>query len=225
MTMLEVSGVTIRQDLTSLQNQGFIQRVHGGAVLQSEDEISHRLSINYDVKTLIAEAAFQTIKDGETIFIEAGSANALLARLISVKSGVTVVTNNVFITRIFKNSEVNVILLGGLFQHQSECLVGSLACNSLEHLNFSRAFLGVDGISADSGITCSDMLRSEVSAQAIKQSRKVYVISDSAKIGKSAMSRVCALGSVDYLITDEGIDDAEVKMFEEEGLKVIIARH
>ena len=79
------------------------------------------------------------------------------------------VTNNVFITRTLKNSEVNVVLLGGIFQHQSECVVGRLAVRGLELINFSKTFLGIDGISPETGVTCSDMLRADVSSRAVSK--------------------------------------------------------
>jgi DeoR/GlpR family transcriptional regulator of sugar metabolism len=221
--ILNVSGVTVRQDLDYLQKQGFIQRIHGGAVLQSEDEISHRLGINYEVKTAIAESAAKTIKRGETIFIEAGSANALLARMLSGLMGLTVVTNNVFITRTLKNSSINVILLGGIFQHQSECVVGALAQKGLEFINFSKAFLGVDGISPKDGVTCADMLRADVSSEVVRKSQEVIVLTDSAKIGKTAMSKVCDLKDIDCIVTDSGITDDMKAKFEECGVEVIIA--
>lgn len=221
--MLEVSGVTIRQDLDSLQKQGFVQRVHGGAVLQSEDEISHRLGINYDAKMAIAEKAAEYIIPGETVFIEAGSANALLARQMADESGLTVVTNNVFITRTLKDSEVNVILLGGLFQHQSECVVGTLARAGLDAINFSKCFLGVDGIAPRTGVTGTDMLRAEVSTRAAMQSREVFILTDSRKIGRTAMTRICGLEDIDYLITDDGIPSDIRVEFENVGINVMIA--
>lgn len=220
--VLEVSGVTVRQDLDFLQKQGFIQRIHGGAVLLCEDEISHRLGINYEVKTAIAAKAAELILAGETIFIEAGSANALLARHLADESGLTVVTNNVFVTRTLKNSEVNVILLGGVFQHHSECVVGALAHQGLNRINFTKTFLGVDGISPSSGITCSEMLRGEVSSLAVQKSREVFVLTDSSKIGKTAMFRVCDASDVDCLITDSRIPEKLKVEFEDAGMEVIL---
>ena len=220
---LDVSGVTIRQDLDFLQKEGFIQRVHGGAILQSDDEISHRLSINFDEKTAIAEKAAKMIDEGETIFIEAGSANALMARWLAERTRLTVITNNVFITRILKNSKANVILLGGMFQHQSECVVGALALKGMDSFNFTKVFLGVDGISPDGGVTCSEMSRGEISAGAVERCQQVFVLSDSSKVGKTAMYHICGLDQVDSLVTDNGITaDAKVE-FESFGMSVVVA--
>ena len=206
-----------------MQKEGFIQRIHGGAILQSEDEISHRLSINFETKTAIAEKAAEMMSPGETIFIEAGSANALLARKLAERSDLTVITNNVFITRIFKNSRVNVLLLGGMFQHQSECVVGALALRGLESFNFSKVFLGVDGISTESGVTCSEMFRGEISSRAVENAQHVFVLSDSSKVGKTAMYKICGIDEIDCLITDNDIPVDAKAEFKSIGLQVIVA--
>lgn len=202
---LGVSGVTVRQDLGLLEEQGFLRRVHGGAEFRSGDDISQRLAINYEVKSAIAERAAREIAAGETIFIEAGSTNALLARRLTGYSRLTVVTNNVFITRVLKDSRVEVILLGGLFQHQSECVVGPVARAGLKGLRFSKAFLGVDGISLIGEVTGNDIARAEISAEVVRRSQRTCVLTDAGKFGREALSRICALEDLATVITDPGI--------------------
>ncbi len=77
---LDVSSVTIRQDLNHLESEGLLKRVHGGAVLKDGDDLDNRLGINYDKKLRIARTVAEYVNDGETILIESGSVNALLAR-------------------------------------------------------------------------------------------------------------------------------------------------
>ena len=79
----KVSGVTIRQDLDLLQEEGLLRRVHGGAVLHSADDIARRLGLHFEQKLAIADEAASRIAQNDTIFIEAGSANAILARQLS----------------------------------------------------------------------------------------------------------------------------------------------
>ena len=200
-----VSGVTVRGDLDHLQDEGFLRRVHGGAVLHGRDDIARRIGINYENKISIAERAAAYVRSGETVFIEAGSANALLARQLARRSGIQVVTNNVFITRQLKDTEVEVILLGGVYQHDSECVVGSLARIGMENLNFTKAFIGVDGVTAASGFTCSNMLRAEIAREAIARSSESFVVTDSTKFGKIALTQVCPLSGIDHIVTDADI--------------------
>src|SRR6056297_1167212 len=94
---LDVSSVTIRQDLNFLENEGLLKRVHGGAVLKDADDLINRLGVNYDKKLVIAKKVATHVKEGETILIESGSVNALLARELLKINKVTIITTNVFI--------------------------------------------------------------------------------------------------------------------------------
>ena len=200
-----VSGVTIRQDLDYLQSQGLLRRVHGGAVLHSQDDIAHRLSINYEKKLAIADRAAQFISEGDTLFIEAGSTNAILARQLASRSDIRVVTNNLFVARSLKQSSVNVLVLGGVYQHDSECIVGGLAKLGLSELNFDKAFIGLDGFTFEEGLTCSDMMRTEITSMVVGKARETFVLTDSPKFGRVALTQICNVEEVDHVITDGGI--------------------
>ncbi len=204
-TRFDVSGVTIRQDLDHLQGQGLLRRIHGGAVLNSEEDILRRMGINYETKLAIAQKAASYVGSGDTIFIEAGSSNAILARELGRRTGIRIVTNNVFIARTLKDSELDVILLGGVYQHDSECVVGQLAKLGLETLNFTKVFIGVDGFTEEYGFTCADMMRAEVAGAAIAKSPEVFVLTDSPKFGRIALVQMCEAKKVTHVITDSGI--------------------
>jgi DeoR/GlpR family transcriptional regulator of sugar metabolism len=94
-----VSAVTIRQDLNFLEEEGFLKRVHGGAVLQNADDISKRLVVNYEKKLAIARKAATFVSEDETILIESGSTNAILVKELESKTNINIITTNVFIAR------------------------------------------------------------------------------------------------------------------------------
>jgi DeoR/GlpR family transcriptional regulator of sugar metabolism len=220
--MFNVSAVTVRQDLSHLEHEGLLKRIHGGAVLANKDDISYRMGINFDAKQRIAETAASFVSDGETVFIEAGSANALLARQLARRERITVITINVYITRMLRNSGVHTILLGGIYQQESECLVGRLAQMGLETVNFLKAFIGVDGFTRESGFTSSDMMRAELAAAAIKRAQESYIITDSAKFGRVSAAKICDLEDVDHVITDSGVSGDTRAFLEEHGVTVHI---
>ena len=217
-----VSGVTIRQDLDALQSEGLLRRVHGGAVLPSAEDIAHRLGINFEKKHAIAERAAAFVESGDTIFIEAGSTNALLARQLANRRDIRVVTNNVFIARTLKDSEVTVILLGGVYQHESECVVGQLAKLGTEQLNFAKTFIGLDGLTFDAGLTCSDMMRAEIAGTAVQKAGRVFVLTDSPKFGRVALSRICNLDEVDHIVTDAEIPGEYRERLPEYGVELLV---
>ncbi|MGA2765019.1 MAG: DeoR/GlpR family DNA-binding transcription regulator [Spirochaetia bacterium] len=222
--LLNVSAVTIRQDLTLLEEEGFLRRVHGGAVLVSADDISKRLVMNYEKKQRIARAAAEHVGEGESIFIEAGSTNAILVKELGKREGVTIITSNVFIARqLKKNEHASIILLGGLYQHESESLVGKLAKLCLDNVNFTKAFIGVDGFTKEAGFTSTDMMRAEISAQIVRKGAEVFVVTDSSKFGKVQLTNLFYPRDIRCLITDDGIPPADKAYLEENGVRVIIA--
>ncbi len=221
---LNVSQATIRQDLTLLENNGFLKRVHGGAILDETDDISHRMGINYEEKLLIARAAVQFVGEGETIFIESGSINALFAQeVVKERRTTTIITNNAFIARqIGKNAEGRVILLGGIYQPESECLVGNLVRECLKKLNFSKAFIGVDGFTSNTGFTGKNMMRAEINSEVIQKSPETFILTDSTKFGKITLSKYCEAKDIQYLITDKDLSDDYGKIFRDLGVNIVI---
>jgi DeoR/GlpR family transcriptional regulator of sugar metabolism len=220
---LGVSAVTIRQDLNYLDEEGFLKRVHGGAMLQDADDISKRLVMNYDKKLAIARKAATFVADDDTILIESGSTNAILVKELGRKGNVNIITTNVFIARELKKTEqANIILLGGYYQHESESLVGKLTRLCLENVNFSKAFIGVDGYTVESGFTSTNMMRAEISTLIVKKSREVFVLTDSSKFGKVQLASLFYPSDVTCLITDDGIPEREKSYLQEQGTRVII---
>ena len=219
---LNVSAVTIRQDLRELEKQELLKRVHGGAVLNRSDRISNRMVFNYEEKVKIAQKAAEFVNDGETVFIESGSVNTLLAKELTKKKNITILTSNTYIARELRHcKEINVIVMGGLYQHQSESLVGALTRLCIEQVNFNKAFIGIDGFSPETGFTSKDMLRAETAAAIIKKSKKSFILTDSTKFEKTALTKICNPNEIDYLISDS-IPENDKEFLEKEKVKVII---
>ena len=120
----------------------------------------------------------------------------------------TIITSNAFIARSIDQSRgCSVILLGGVYQRESECLVGNLAKTCIDSLNFNRVFLGVDGYTFDSGFTGRDMMRAEIVNYLVAKGREVFILSDSSKFGQVHVSRYCSVEDVHHLITDIGLPE------------------
>jgi len=220
---LGVSAVTVRQDLNYLEEEGFLKRVHGGAVLQNADDISKRLVVNYEKKLAIARKAASLVGDDETILIESGSTNAILVKELESKNNINIITTNVFIAReLKKNDHANIILLGGSYQHESESLVGQLTRLCLDNVNFGKAFIGVDGYTAETGFTSTNMMRAEISSLIVKRSREVFVLTDSSKFGKVHLARLFYPEEITCLITDSGIPQADRADLEQRGVRLYI---
>jgi DeoR/GlpR family transcriptional regulator of sugar metabolism len=222
-SQLNVSSVTIRQDLTFLEGEGLLRRIHGGAVLKDADDLSIRLSVNYDKKLRIAKKVAEMVRDGETVLIESGSTNALLAREL-IKKNVTIITTNVYIARQFRNNEqASIILLGGIYQQKSESLVGKITKVSLDHINFDKAFIGIDGYTTKAGFTIRDLFRAEISSNIIKKSGEVFIVSDSSKFGKTELTNICFPAEIAHVATDDDLSPEFREEFRSTGVNLILA--
>lgn len=220
---LGVSTVTIRQDLNFLESEGLLERVHGGAVMKDSDDIESRLGVNYEKKLRIARKVASLISDGETILIESGSTNALLAREMAGRN-VTIITTNIYIARqLRKGVQARVILPGGVYQQGSESLVGKITKACIDQLNYDKAFIGVDGYTSDAGFTSRDLFRAEVSGHIISKCGDVFIVTDSSKFGKTGLTNICFPRDINHIATDSDLDSIYVEEFQKAGIDLILA--
>lgn len=217
-----VSEVTIRQDLNYLEKQGFLKRVHGAAMCIQDDDVSNRMEICFDAKQELAEKAALLVAPGETILIEGGSANALLARVLSNRKDLTIITPSVYIAHLLRNSPVNIILLGGVYQHQSESLVGPLTKACIQQTHFSTAFIGVDGFHCDTGFTSRDMMRAEVVSEILAKNIRNVVLTDASKFGQIYSTSLGELKQFSTLVTNKEIPPQDITYLQSQGVETIL---
>lgn len=216
-----VSQVTIRQDLKLLEDAGMLKRFHGGAMPVSDDDIMKRMSFNLDVKMRIAAEAASLVSNGETILIESGSTNALLARELAKYNDITIITNSTFISRYVRGmTSLKVILLGGDYQHESEVLVGPLARICLKEFHVDKVFIGVDGFSENVGFTCINLMRAEVARAMADRAEKVIVVTDSTKFNNVGVACQFKADEVDIVITDKNISENDMKILKKFDIEV-----
>jgi DeoR/GlpR family transcriptional regulator of sugar metabolism len=222
--VLGVSSVTIRQDLNHLEAEGLLKRIHGGAVLKDGDDLDNRLGKNYEKKLRIAKKVASLVKEGETLLIESGSVNVLLAReLVKIKR-VTIMTTNLYIARQFrKNEQANIVILGGIYQHDSETMVGKITKACIDQVNIDKAFIGIDGYTPESGFMLRDLFRAEISSYIIQKSRDVYIMSDSSKFGRTELTNICYPSDIQHIATDDDLNTEFREEFEKAGINLILA--
>jgi len=222
--LLGVSSVTIRQDLNHLEAEGLLKRVHGGAVLKDGDDLDNRLGKNYEKKLRIAKKVASLVNEGETILIESGSANVLLARELVKIRKLTLMTTNVYIARQFrKNEQADIVILGGIYQHDSETLVGKITKACIDQINIDKAFIGIDGYTRSTGFTLRDMYRAEISSHIIERANDLFVVSDSSKFGCVGLTSISSLVNIQHVATDSDLAQEYRDELTEAGIDLIIA--
>ena len=220
---LSVSAVTIRTDLTSLEESGLLMRTHGGAMKSSMKGearlISNTMIENEMEKKAIAEKAASLIKPGNTIIIDSGSTTIHLIEHLKGKN-ITVVTNNLLVLEKLKSEDdIKIIALGGSLRRESMGTVGPLAEMAIKALNVDIYFMGAAAYNRSS-ITSSDISESSLKRDMMDAADKVVFLADSSKFGKRAFSNICSWHDVDTFISDK-MDGEFKKELEEMGVEVI----
>ena len=219
-----VSEVTIRQDLNLLERMSYLRRAHGYAVPLDSEDVETRMMNNYPLKRELAQFAASLVNNGETVFIENGSSNALLARTLAEQKEVTIVTVSSYIAHLLKETRCEVILLGGIYQKKSESMVGPLTRQYVQQVHFSKAFIGIDGWQPDTGFTGRDMMRSDVVNAVLQKECEAVVLTDSSKFGAVHPYTMGPVSRFSRLITDNGLKPEHQQRLENDGLVVDIVK-
>lgn len=226
--IFKVTDVTIRNDLEKLEKEGFVVREHGGAHLKNvEDQVRNFSLIHQDhlqQKEIIAQKCLDFIEPGDTIILDSGSTTTEIAKKIMHINGLMVITNALNIALMLgANPNIEVVMTGGEFKPPTLSLTGQKAADFFKGLNVQKLFLATAGISLKSGLTYPSINDLVVKKAMIDAADITYLVADSSKIGKSAFASLGALSLIDFIITDEGIDEKHKQVFSEHEIELIIA--
>lgn len=206
---LEVSTVTIRNDLSNLAEKGFIVRTHGGALPAFHESILERQRDKMKLKARIAKAASELVEDGDAIMIEAGTTTAQVARHLLGKRDLHVVTNSTLVIPYARfNPGIHLTVVGGEFRPSTESLVGPIALRDLTQFHVRTAFIGTDGFSLEAGLTTHLVEGAEIVRKMAEQAERTVLVADSSKFGRIGFARVLPLAAVRLIVTDDGLPDA-----------------
>lgn len=216
-----VSEVTVRQDLTLLERDRLLRRVHGSALALDSDNVGTRMNTRYTVKQALANYAASLVAAGESVFIEGGSTNALLARALADRNDITLVTVSHYIAQLLREATCEVIVLGGLLQKSSESMVGPLTRYCIQQIHFHKAFVGIDGWHPESGFTGRNMLRCDVVDAVLAKGVDSYALTDSSKFGQIQPYPLSPGYQVRHVITDDQLDALTLQQLNDRDINVI----
>jgi DeoR family galactitol utilization operon repressor len=219
---LNVSAVTIRNDLKDLQQKGYILRLRGGAAPAFHPAILGRQREMAEEKARIARAAAALIADGDTVMIEAGTTTALIARYLLGRRDVRIVTNSTLVVPYARtNSGLHLIVVGGEFRPLAESMVGPMALEQLESFHVRLAFVGTDGFSLERGLTTNMVEGAEVVKKMAAQAERTVLTADSSKWGRTGFVSVLPLSRIDTLIVDSGLAEGAAEALASAGVRSV----
>ncbi len=224
--IFNVTEVTIRQDLETLEQEGFVQREHGGAFLKDVGSFAKTgklfNQINIEKKETIARKAVKLINNGDSIILDSGSTTTEIAKLLTNFNDLTIITNSLNIALILgENHGINLIVTGGEFKAPTLSLTGSMAAESFKDIHVNKLFLATAGISSDLKLTYPSLSDLVVKTAMIKSAEQVYLVADSSKIGVSAFANLGPVSLVNTLITDDSISQGDIELFKTQNIEVL----
>ncbi len=224
---LFVSGATIRRDLSAMEKQGLIRRLHGGAVpfLSSAEESAFaiREQQNTAAKRIIANLAFRLVKNGNSVFLDSSSTTGFLIPLLNNLQYLSVTTiglKNALL--LSQTNSIKIYIAGGQISNHSNSITGSDTLEYISRIHADVAFISCSGVNLESGFTDADIEQSKLKAQMRKNSRVVAMLCDSTKFGKTFMSTDFTFGDIDYLVTEKTPPEPYLKKLSESKCKLLV---
>jgi len=222
---LGVAPMTIRRDLRALQDAGLFPADAGVPVADPKDPSSQTSpSVHAAEKYVIAKESLALIQSHMTIALSAGTTTWTLAQMIRGFDHLSFITNSPQVALTLRtNGWDQIIMTGGSFLTRSDALVGPLAEQTLLALHSDLVFLGVHGLSADSGLSTSNGLESSLHRVFMNRSDQIAIVADHSKWGIHALAQFGQLEDADVLITDDGGGLSEIEAVRRRGLSVRVA--
>ena len=206
--LLKASESTIRRDLTVLDERGLLKKVHGGAISAEEhsfnleeQDVESKSKLFTDEKLAIARFSASLVDDGDFIFIDAGTTTGYMIDFLPDKK-ITFVTNAFVHAKKLAQRGFKVYMPAGEIKLTTEAIVCAECVSSLQSYNFTKSFLGANGISLSGGITTPDRNEARVKSTVVLNSQTVYILADHSKFDQISAVTFAQLGRV-KIITDK----------------------
>jgi DeoR/GlpR family transcriptional regulator of sugar metabolism len=222
--LFNVTEETIRKDLKDLENNDFIVRGHGGAVLKNDllsPSFIERETINFNAKQHIAALAEKYIEDGMTLMVDTSTTASIVVQTLPPNKSVTIITNSYkLISDCSVHKNLHFIATGGHANYHYKAYVGRDAFKVIRGYNADCAILGCNSISKKFGFMESNELEADVKIEMAEHSRKIIIVADSSKLDKE--SSVCTINfnRVDCMIMEKAPPSEWVELFKQNDISL-----
>lgn len=227
--LLKASPATIRRDLSELEGAGLLARSFGGATCSKSASLVERTfhakrEIAREEKERVAIAAAELVKPGMVVALDSGTTVWRLAAALKNKAPLTVLTCAMAVVEELGSVDgVGISMPGGRFRRDNLDFIGADAIQAFEKLHADIAFLGGDSFILDRGVYANDVASAEIGRAIAKCATKVVVVMDHGKFENRGCYQMLLCSQIDYVVTDDGLDDDIHKRLKKEKFKLIIA--
>lgn len=226
---MNVSHMTVRRDISALEEAGLVESVHGGVRLlgahsqETPVERAPRTQLETDAKQAIAQAATAHVQPESTVFLDAGTTCEAMVSELSGITDLTVVTNDFLSAMRLMEENITAIHTGGLVDINSGSSSGPLAAATLATLSIDYAFLSAGAWDLDHGLTTSETDKLTLKRAAHEVAERTILVVDSTKFGTHARFKALQLAELDLIITDDRLPEHEREHLTEVGITVEVA--
>lgn len=223
----QVSVMTIRRDLNYLAGEGIVTLTHGGAVLNRGSLIEHAMMYKEDTlideKRRIGAFCANFVHEGDVVMIDTGSTAKMVAETMINRKNIVVVTHSLPVQDMLAHaSGIKLIAAPGVFREKTMGFLGQMTCDFVSSLKLDVLFLGVEGVDVRHGISVPDVIDGETKRALVRQARKVVVVADYTKIGKSFFLSIVPVKEMDVLVTNREADQEIIGQIREAGVEVFL---
>jgi DeoR/GlpR family transcriptional regulator of sugar metabolism len=210
--LFDVTEETVRRDLEKLEQDGFLKRTYGGAVINetinSELPLKVREVTNIEGKRAIGIKVAEYIEDGDTIMLDSSTTALKVAEKIKDKKKITVITNSVKVVSELANArDCQVISTGGSLRAGSVSFVGHLAEKCIQNFNVDKAIICCKGIDMIKGITDSNEMEAEVKKAMLGAAEKRFLVVDFTKFNKISFIKILKFEEINAVFTDRKLTE------------------
>jgi DeoR/GlpR family transcriptional regulator of sugar metabolism len=213
--MLSVSEVTVRRDLEKLEDEGFLTRMHGGAIIKEpgegpgpSEELTAEEEKEQEDREEIARVAFLMVKDGDVIMLTNGPIARRIARKLSERGNVTVLTNDIDVALEVSSQAGNrAVLLGGSPDPECRALFGGLAQSYVQKFFVNKLFFEADGVSEQLQLTVSSQEKAALIKEALACAEDKIVLCEASRFARNAFYRLGDLSLVGKVVTNTSLPE------------------
>ncbi|WP_251861682.1 DeoR/GlpR family DNA-binding transcription regulator [Clostridium sp. Marseille-Q2269] len=222
---LNVSLMTIRRDFDRLQEKGILYRSYGGAVKRSiylsEQAYDLKKISNISIKEKIAEKALSIVKEGDSIFLDAGTTTFELSKRLSEIKNITVITNDLKIALELYQNNIKTYVVGGRVQEETGCIIGPTADEFISNIKVNLAFLGTSGIDSDFKLSTPTFEKASLKKRIVKSASYSVLLTDSSKFNNESFVNIFSIELLNCIITDKKFNKDESKYLESLNVTVV----
>ncbi|MGB9746467.1 MAG: DeoR/GlpR family DNA-binding transcription regulator [Bacteroidales bacterium] len=221
-----VSEITARRDLASLESRGLLIRTHGGAIRTSNVanlfSFEKKLIENGDKKDAICRLASTFVEENDTIYMDCGTTVYYMAKYLTGFRNLRVITNSLpVVSELIHFINIKVYLIGGELDNESKALYGPMTDNLISRYKADKAFIGAGGVSLEHGLSSANEKNASVTIKMAEAARKVFLLVDSTKIEQDSYFTYSGLSLITYLITDKSVPTDLIDKYRSRNINII----